>query len=257
MEVRKTDDNVDYVLWAYRSQPHSITKFSPYYLMYGREMTGPLDNELKAYVRSQEGPEDVMEQVNKLARKMKAAREIAMKNSRQGKETQREYHDRKATKIEYFPGQLVYKRQMVRGRKLENQWTGPYKIIKKISDFAYHVLGHQGRPWTVNVEQLKLCRATREQLLQQRRNKRKERMERADASEYPSESESELGGNEEYDRESWATGAKVTEAPDEVKGPQLQEMAGDDSRVANAEPLEARGERRYDFRPRRMINYKD
>jgi hypothetical protein len=82
-------------------------------------------------------------------------------------------------------------------------------------------------------------------------------VERADASEYSSESGSELGGNEDYDRESWAIGTKVTEAPDEVQGPQLQEMAGDDSRVANPEPLEARGERHYDLRPRRVINYKD
>jgi hypothetical protein len=75
----------------------------------------------------------------------------------------------------------------------------------------------------------------------------KERVGRAEASEYSSESESELGENEDYDRESWAIEAKVTEAPDEVQGPQLQEMAGDDSRVANPEPLEARGEKRYDL----------
>jgi transposase InsO family protein len=48
---RDWDDHVDYILWAYRSQPHSITRYSPFYSMYGREMTGPHDTDLAAYVR--------------------------------------------------------------------------------------------------------------------------------------------------------------------------------------------------------------
>jgi transposase InsO family protein len=41
---------VDYVLWAYRSQPHSVNKFSPCYLLYGREMAGPTENLLETYI---------------------------------------------------------------------------------------------------------------------------------------------------------------------------------------------------------------
>jgi hypothetical protein len=41
---------VDYVLWAYRAQPHSVTKFSPHYLMHEREMPGPNDRMLEAYI---------------------------------------------------------------------------------------------------------------------------------------------------------------------------------------------------------------
>jgi transposase InsO family protein len=37
---RNRDDKVDYVLWAYRAQLHSITRFSPFYLLHGLEMPG-------------------------------------------------------------------------------------------------------------------------------------------------------------------------------------------------------------------------
>jgi hypothetical protein len=33
-------------------QPHGITKFSPYYLLHGREISGPNDKMLEAYIQS-------------------------------------------------------------------------------------------------------------------------------------------------------------------------------------------------------------
>jgi transposase InsO family protein len=79
---------VDYVLWAYRSQPHSVTKFSPYYLLYGREMAGPTENMLQAYIRSKNKMSDAQEAVKELAKKMKEARHIAWDNIRKGKVTE-------------------------------------------------------------------------------------------------------------------------------------------------------------------------
>jgi transposase InsO family protein len=84
---------VDYVLWAYRSQPHSVTKFSPYYLLYGREMAGPNDKFLEAYIRKKNKTSDAQEAVKELAKKLKEAQKVAWDNIRKGKETQKKYHD--------------------------------------------------------------------------------------------------------------------------------------------------------------------
>lgn len=65
----------------------------------------------------------------------------------------------KARRMEYRPGQLVYRKQMVKGRKLEPKWLGPYQVIQKISDLVYRIqIGK--REVNLYIEQLKLCRAT-------------------------------------------------------------------------------------------------
>jgi flagellar biosynthesis chaperone FliJ len=46
-----------------------------------------------AYVRGKEGPQDVKEQVDKLAKRLRKAREAARSNISSGKEKQREHHD--------------------------------------------------------------------------------------------------------------------------------------------------------------------
>jgi hypothetical protein len=49
----------EYVLWAYRTQPHSATEYSPDYLIHGREMKGPGNKELSAYTKSEKEPSEV------------------------------------------------------------------------------------------------------------------------------------------------------------------------------------------------------
>jgi hypothetical protein len=73
----------------------------------------PHDTDLTAYVRRREGPQDVKEQVDKLAKRLRKAREAARGNIIRGKEKQREHHDKRAVNVEYQPGQLVYRKQMV------------------------------------------------------------------------------------------------------------------------------------------------
>jgi len=40
------DEFVDYALMAHRAVPHSITRYSPFYLLYGREMRLPSEDDL-------------------------------------------------------------------------------------------------------------------------------------------------------------------------------------------------------------------
>jgi hypothetical protein len=70
-------------------------------------------------------------------------------------------HRRQVKKIEFRPGQLVYRKQMANGRQSEPKWLGPYRVIKKITDVVYRVQIGQ-RHANLNVEQQKLCRASRE-----------------------------------------------------------------------------------------------
>jgi hypothetical protein len=102
--------------------------------------------------------------VKELAKKLKEARKVAWENIRKGKETQKKYRDRKAKRVEFKEGQLVYRKEMVKKAKLKGKWRGPYKVLKKISEQAYKLEGRNGKPMKVNVEQLKLCRSTKEEI---------------------------------------------------------------------------------------------
>jgi transposase InsO family protein len=48
------DDYVDYALMVHRATPHSVTKFSPYYLLHGRDMRLPNTGDLAAWMRASE-----------------------------------------------------------------------------------------------------------------------------------------------------------------------------------------------------------
>jgi hypothetical protein len=68
-----------------------------------------------------------------------------------------------AVQFIYRPGQLVYRKQMVKGRKLGPKWLGPYPVVQKVSYLVYKIR-IANRDVSLNVEELKLCRAYRKQL---------------------------------------------------------------------------------------------
>jgi hypothetical protein len=80
--------------------------------------------------------------------------------------------NRRFVKIEYRPGQLVYRRMTKRGRTRDPVWVSPYLITKKVSEVVYGVQVGT-REIHAKVEDLKLCRATREELRHQRRERRR------------------------------------------------------------------------------------
>jgi hypothetical protein len=51
------DEFVDYALMAHRAIPHSITRYSPFYLLHGRQMRLPMENDLTTakFVRGNRG----------------------------------------------------------------------------------------------------------------------------------------------------------------------------------------------------------
>jgi hypothetical protein len=52
--------------------------------------------------------------------------------------------------------------------------------MKKISDHAYKIEGRNGKPMTASVEELKLCRSTREEIRRQKRFRKQHRLKDQD-----------------------------------------------------------------------------
>jgi hypothetical protein len=62
----------------------------------------------------------------------------------------------------------VYWKLTAKGRGTEPKWLGPYQVVRKITDRDYKIqIGK--RYMDLNIEQLKLCRASRQQLCERRK----------------------------------------------------------------------------------------
>lgn len=240
---------VDLVLWAYRAQPHSTIGYSPFYMTHGRDMTGPGDKELSAYLGNKHEPTEAKEFVDKLASRLRKIHKEVRRKIKDGRNVQRQYHDRGTKRIEYKPGDLVYWRKMKKGKKLSEKWLGPYRVLEKLTNEVYQIKGPKGRLMNLNIGQLKRCKTTSEHIRDQRVRERKSRM---DISTRGITSDSDT--DEELDFE-WVREHRGNQTihprHDETSEDEYKQ---DDNEISNSRE----GTRdRYNLRPRRHINYRE
>jgi hypothetical protein len=159
-DARNWDENVPYAVMAYRAMRHCSTKHSPYYLVYGRDMRLPIEEDWRPQlnVKNAEGNE-YETHLKVLAERLHEANKAAGKQSKQSHETAKLYYDRK-TKLEQFKkGDLVYVHDLIhkrgKARKFSNQYKGPYEIEEKISPLIYKVRIEDGTSVILHVNRLK------------------------------------------------------------------------------------------------------
>jgi len=141
------DKYLKYLLFAYRSTPHSVTGFTPFELIYGRDVRGPLEM-LKSTWLSGELPEKSLhEWVEQLKDKMEAMSLLVSSRERAAKEKMKSIYDKKAKSRSLEVGSMVLMRVPGLTGKLDDSWEGPYEIVDKISPVNYQLAipGRAGR----------------------------------------------------------------------------------------------------------------
>jgi transposase InsO family protein len=132
--ARDWDLFVPYAVMAYRNMPHCSTKYSPYYLVYGRDMRLPIEDDWKPQTGSQVVEEnDYEKHVKTLANRLHEANKVANDQSKLSHETAKRYYDRQTKLVPFTKGDLVYLYDPVykRGiaKKFSYQYKGPYEIL--------------------------------------------------------------------------------------------------------------------------------
>jgi hypothetical protein len=152
---------VPFFLMAYRATPNSTTKFSPYYLLHGREMPLPSADDINAKL-----PEAAqnLEQATRLANlkhSLRTAYEIVRQNSRKAHLKNKRNYDKKAKSRDFKTDDIVYlfcpAKKPGRCQKFRRVWQGPFKIVEKLSELNYRIVGKNGREVIVHVNRLKLA----------------------------------------------------------------------------------------------------
>ena len=134
------DEELPMLMLAYRSSVQESTQFTPYRLMFGREVQLPVD------IMFGGGPTPVKthsEYVAELDERLEQAYEVVWEHLKTAQKYQKQYYDRKATGGRYQPGDLVwlYSPAVPKRRcpKFHRPWKGLYEVRKVPSDVTYRI----------------------------------------------------------------------------------------------------------------------
>ena len=135
------------LLFAYREVPQESTGFSPFELLYGRAVRGPMFILKELWTKELEEPEvknsyqDVFELREKLEDTLKLAHTELQKAQHKGKH----YYDRKAKVRRFTKGDKVLILLPTDHNKLLMQWKGPFEVsaVVGLNDYKVCVKGKE------------------------------------------------------------------------------------------------------------------
>jgi len=142
---------------AYRATPNSVTRFSTLYLLHGREIQLPGNDNLKARCPNECSGEE--HRLENLKTSLKTAYKLVAKANKRSHQRNKDLHDRKAKARSFEVNDLVYLYTPVSkpglSRKFRKSWNCPYQINKKISDLNYEIVNKLNKTQVVHVNRLK------------------------------------------------------------------------------------------------------
>ena len=128
-----------YVLFAYREVPQATTGFSPFELVYGRDVRGPLDVLKDGLTQDSVEGDDIVSYVNRVYERLQAAKDIVQDNLRRTQAKQKAWYDQRAREVTFEKGDQVLVMLPTRTEKLLTKWRGPYTVVEKVGKVNYAV----------------------------------------------------------------------------------------------------------------------
>ena len=133
------DKALPYLMFAYREVPQESTGFSPFELLYGRKVRGPLDILKETWEAKATTPDSTVSYLMKVRDRLESMTELAQASDEAAKRTQKRWYDRNARQRSFQFGDQVLVLMPAAHSKLEAQWQGPYTIAEKVTDVTYKI----------------------------------------------------------------------------------------------------------------------
>ena len=144
-EGKDWDHFIPYLLFAYREVPQASTGFSPFELLYGRQVRGPLDILTETWEASTKSSDSVVSYVLSIQDRLAKLQELVGTNLANAQETQKTWYDRHAMERELKPGGQVLVLLPTSTNKLLAEWQGPYKVTRRVGRVVYEIDMHNRR----------------------------------------------------------------------------------------------------------------
>ena len=133
------DDLIPYALFAYREVPHEETGFSPFELLYGWPVRGPLAILRGLFTGEDETHRSVVDHVVTIRDRLADTAEMIKENLTKRKAKIKTWYDKQARFREFDPGDEVLVLLPSDTSKMKAMWKGPYRVVRKISDVNYQI----------------------------------------------------------------------------------------------------------------------
>lgn len=158
------DEVLPYVTFAYNTATQETTRFTPFRLLYGRDVQTMLDAMLPCDI---DNIDNLDEDAECFVQRAEEARQLARVNIKKQQDVDTRRYNLRHRQVDYQPGDQVLVWTPVRRKglseKLLSRYFGPYKVLRRVSDVNYEVLPdgsqsprrRQPRPEIVHVVRLK------------------------------------------------------------------------------------------------------
>ena len=130
------DQGIHLLLFAAREAIQESLGFSPFELVFGRTVRGPLKL-LKELWLAEDTSDNLLDQVAELRYRLVRAKDMAKKNLGKSQQRMKTWYDKKSKKRCFKVGDRVLALLPTLQQPLQARYCGPYLIIKKVNDVDY------------------------------------------------------------------------------------------------------------------------
>ena len=153
-EPEQWDKYLQPLLFAYREVPQCSTGFSPFELVFGHNVRGPLFLIKEKLLENSDEPDQipVTEYVIDMRNRIKEFLKISNENESASKSKQKTYYDRNTRKRNFNLGDKVLLLLPTSSNKLMAEWKGPFEVVRRVNKVDYVVrVGEKERMYHVNM----------------------------------------------------------------------------------------------------------
>jgi len=134
------DAAIPWVLFAYREVPVETLGYSPFELMFGRSVVGPLTLRKRQWLGETDlstAKKSAVEFLLDTRTQLRDALAVAENNAMEQQRKSKTWYDRKARMREFQPGDKVLALLPVAGCPLQAKYHGPYVVVEKLGPVDY------------------------------------------------------------------------------------------------------------------------
>ncbi|XP_076460112.1 uncharacterized protein LOC143293089 [Babylonia areolata] len=137
---RAWDRWIPALLFAYREVPQESTGYSPFELLYGRTVRGPMQILREHWLHPERSEvQTAAEYVVDLRNKIAESCTLAQQNLEKAARRYKRHFDAKAKRREFAEGSRVLLLRPSKHNKLELEWQGPYTVLRRVGLADYCV----------------------------------------------------------------------------------------------------------------------
>ena len=131
------DEGIPFPMFAARDAPQESLGFSPFELIVGHTVPGPLSMLKEKWLKGNPANESLLEYVSRFQTRLQETRELARKRLKTVQSEMKIRYDRNTVHRYFQAGDKVFVLLPLSGHPLKARFHGPYEIIRKVSDLNY------------------------------------------------------------------------------------------------------------------------